>query len=59
MCEKEVAFMIELFKSVNIMEHKMSRVSIVIKSLSFDLIAYEKLWMIVRYGNDAVAKRIC
>ena len=59
MCEKEVAFMIELFKSVNIMEHKMTRVSIVIKSLSFDLIAYEKLWTLVRYGNDEVAKRIC
>lgn len=40
--------MIELFKSVNIVEHKMNRINIVIRPTSFDLIAYEKLWKILK-----------
>jgi hypothetical protein len=32
--------MIELFKTVNIIEHKMKRVNIIIRPLSFELEAY-------------------
>jgi len=38
--------MIELFKTVNIIEHKMNRFNLVIRPVSFELEAYEKLWTV-------------
>lgn len=52
--------MIELFKSVNIVEHKMNRISIVIRPTSFDLIAYEKLWNILKETtNEKTVALLC
>lgn len=52
--------MIELFKSVNIVEHKMNRINIVIRPTSFDLIAYEKLWKILKETtNEKAAALLC
>ncbi len=40
--------MIELFKSVNIVELKMNRVLVIIRPTSFELEAYEKIWDVLR-----------